>query len=65
MPEVSERTATGPEQSGAVIMQLPPHIARFCEQVATLPPGRYIMTLTITEEQKAFWTKQRMGQVER
>lgn len=57
--------ANRPEHQGAVVVQLPPHMARFVEKVAGLQPGRYILTLTITQERKAFWTTQEMGQVER
>lgn len=63
--EQGSPAANRPEHQGAIVVQLPPHIARFVEKVAGLEPGRYILTLTITSERKAFWTTQEMGQVER
>lgn len=50
------------EEPGAVV-QLPPRVARFVQRVARLQPGKYVLTLTVTEE-RAFWTIQEMGQIE-
>jgi len=63
--ETSEPAAVGSGHSGAIVLQLPPHIARLAERLAQLGEGRYIMTLTLNREHKAFWTIQEMGQVER
>jgi hypothetical protein len=50
------------EEPGAVV-QLPPRVARFVQRVARLHPGKYVLTLTVTEE-RTFWTIQEMGQIE-
>jgi hypothetical protein len=61
----SESAATGSEQTEAIMLQLPLHIARLAVRLSQLNEGRYIMTLTLNRERKAFWTIQEMGQIER
>lgn len=41
----------------------PRRVARFVQRVARLQPGKYVLTLTITEE-RAFWTIQELNRVE-
>lgn len=48
----------------AVLVQPPPRLARFVQRVARLQPGKYVLTLTIGQE-RAFWTIQEMGGLER
>ena len=48
----------------APVVQPPPRVVRFVQRVARLRPGKYVLTLTLTED-RAFWTIQEMGQVEK
>lgn len=50
-------------EAPGVVVQLPPRSVRFVQRVARLRPGKYVLTLTLTEE-RAFWTIQEMGRVE-
>ena len=47
-----------------VLLQPPPRLQRFVQRVARLQPGKYVLTLTIAQE-RAFWTIQEMGGLER
>ena len=47
-----------------VLLQPPPGLQRFVQRVARLQPGKYVLTLTIAQE-RAFWTIQEMGGLER
>lgn len=47
-----------------VLLQPPPRLQRFVQRVARLQPGKYVITLTIAQE-RAFWTIQEMGGLER
>ena len=47
-----------------VLLQPPPRLQRFVQRVARLQPGKYVLTLTIAQE-RAFWTIQKMGGLER
>lgn len=49
-------------EPGAVV-QPPVRVARFVQRVSRLRPGKYVLTLTLTED-GAFWTIQEMGRVE-
>lgn len=49
-------------EPGAVV-QMPPRVARFVQRVARLQPGKYVLTLTLTDG-RAFWTIQEMGKIE-
>jgi hypothetical protein len=49
-------------EAGAMV-QPPVRVARFVQRVARLRPGKYVLTLTLTED-RAFWTIQEMGRVE-
>jgi len=49
-------------EPGAVV-QPPLRVVRFVQRVARLRPGKYVLTLTLTED-RAFWTIQEMGQIE-
>ncbi|HHY54610.1 MAG TPA: hypothetical protein GYA08_04160, partial [Chloroflexi bacterium] len=44
--------------------QPPLRVVRFVQRVARLRPGKYVLTLTLTDD-RAFWTIQEMGQVEK
>jgi hypothetical protein len=52
------------QAAGAAAVSLPPRLARFGQRVARLRPGKYVLTLTVKEDD-AFWTIQEMGRVER
>lgn len=45
------------------MVQPPMRVMRFVQRVARLRPGKYVLTLTLTED-RAFWTIQEMGRVE-
>ena len=51
------------ETEPGTIVQPPPRVVRFVQRVARLRPGKYVLTLTLTED-RAFWTIQEMGRVE-
>lgn len=50
-------------EPGAVV-QPPVRVMRFVQRVSRLRPGKYVLTLTLTDD-RAFWTIQEMGQVEK
>lgn len=58
----SVRIESDDSEPGAVV-QPPPRVVRFVQRVARLRPGKYVLTLTLTED-RAFWTIQEMGQIE-
>jgi hypothetical protein len=47
-----------------VLVQPPVRLQRFMQRVARLQPGKYVLTLTIAQE-RAFWTIQEMGGLEK
>lgn len=57
-------TIDGGDGQQPVLLQPPPRLQRFVQRVARLQPGKYVLTLTIAQE-RAFWTIQEMGGVER
>ena len=58
----SVRIESDDSEPGAVV-QPPPRVVRCVQRVARLRPGKYVLTLTLTED-RAFWTIQEMGQIE-
>lgn len=61
-PDNAVRIERDEDEPGAVV-QPPPRVARFVQRVARLQPGKYVLTLTLTED-RAFWTIHEMGRVE-
>ena len=54
----------GDECEPGAVVQLPPRVGRFVQRLARLQPGKYVLTLTLTDD-RAFWTIHEMGQVEK
>lgn len=55
------RVESDETEPGTIVQ--PQRVVRFVQRVARLRPGKYVLTLTLTED-RAFWTIQEMGQVE-
>jgi hypothetical protein len=59
----SDDNSAGQSGEHGAVVTLPPRVSRFASRIARLQPGKYLLTLTITEE-RAYWTIQEMNRVE-